>query len=44
MITTVLLNARSLSEQEFGNYIVQAIIKDDFLARQRSHIIKHDFM
>uniref|UniRef100_A0A1I8C0G0 PUM-HD domain-containing protein n=1 Tax=Meloidogyne hapla TaxID=6305 RepID=A0A1I8C0G0_MELHA len=44
MISTVLQNARSLAEQEFGNYIVQAILKDDFLARQRSYIIKHHFM
>jgi len=44
MISTVLQHARSLAEQEFGNYIVQAILKDDFLARQRSYIIKHHFM
>jgi len=40
LVCPILREAKSLSDHEFGNYMVQAIIKNDFLANDRRHIIK----
>jgi hypothetical protein len=44
LVCPILREAKTLADHEFGNYMVQAIIKNDFLANDRRHIIKGHLM